>query len=359
MLILRSAVLEALAFASRVSGQITEDMKLVHLAPAGGQLSVYATDYDLSLRCLCDVDAQIPQIALPAKQFHDSVKSLGEEIAFEIDGTRVKLSSGGARFSLPFVEAVAPKAPEELAVLKATVKHADFVSALEAQLPLIPAHTDSKWQIQGIRIRVSPGFISIAATDGVRAGISVRPCDSEHAHEFIISRKAANEVHGLVRDSDEDVRLYWADSALSFGIGSNTLACKLLSGSFPAGVDSILKLVPEKTVKVESAPLIEAARRARIVAENEYSTTALAFKDGLLQLCCESPNGRFEQEVPVDFTGEMTFKLNARTFAELVSIRKGVIELGYSGDRKPVTLRNGAEGDIYAMATIAPVPVKQ
>jgi DNA polymerase-3 subunit beta len=288
-------------------------------------------------------------------------------VDFHVDGTRVSLTCGSARFSLPTMAVedypTLPTLPEETGRLAAEV----FAEAI-SQVAVAAGRDDTLPMLTGIRVEISGETVVLAATDRFRLAVreltwsAVSP-DIEAA--VLVPAKTLAEAAKASPDGSE-VRLSLGagsgvgrDGLLGISGDGKRSTTRLLDAEFP----KFRQLLPTEHTAVATvgvAELTDAIKRVALVAERG-AQIRMEFADGLLRLSAGADDvGRAEEDLPVEFAGDpLTIAFNPTYLTDgLGSLHSERVSFGFTTPSRPAVLRPASDDESYPQGS-GPFPAVQ
>ena len=139
-------------------------------------LEISGFDYEVSSRVRLDATADEPgRVLVPGRLLADIVRSLpAQPVDLRVEGTRVVLTCGPARFTLPTLPVedypALPAMPDVAGTLGSDV----FASAV-AQVALAAGRDDTLPVLTGVRFEIEGDQLTLAATDRYRLAVRTLP----------------------------------------------------------------------------------------------------------------------------------------------------------------------------------------
>jgi len=323
----RDALGEAVAFISRAlpSRPVLPALSGMLVEASDGDLTLSCFDYEVSARVRVDADVNAAGSALvPGRLLAEITRSLPAAAAeFASDGEVVNLRCGQAEFGLvclPMAEYPAlPESPEPVGAVDAGV-----LAGAVGQVAAAASRDDTLPMLTAICLDISGDVMTLAATDryrmaarespftpaepGIRAQALV-PARTmvEVARTFpaagpvTVAFEADKDATGA-RGGDDD-RPRPAEGLVSFESGDRRLTARLIAGEFIRyknrfGTDFACR------AELPAAPVIEAVRRAALVAERA-GPVRLSFRpDHVVIEAHAEGRARAAESVAAEFTGD-------------------------------------------------------
>jgi DNA polymerase III subunit beta len=334
-------------------------------------LKISGFDYEVSTEVQVPAEIASPgSVLVSGRLLSDITRSLpAKPVDVSVEGTRVSLICGSARFSLPTMAVedypTLPNLPEDTGMVAGDV----FAEAI-SQVAVAAGRDDTLPMLTGIRVEISGENVVLAATDRFRLAVrevtwSTAGPDTEAAvlvpaktlAEAAKTGTSGNEVH-LSLGSGPTVGKEGLLGIRSNGKRSTT---RLLDAEFP----KFRQLLPSEHTAVATigvAELTEAIKRVALVADRG-AQVRMEFDDGTLRLSAGADDvGRAEEDLPVEFAGEpLTIAFNPTYLTDgLSSLHSDRVSFGFTTPSKPAVLRPASADDSDATPTgSGPFPAKQ
>lgn len=244
------------------------------LDASGGVLNISSFDQDVAARV--DIDAAISaqgRTLVSGRLLADITRSLpAKPVQLELVGSHISLTCGRASFNLPTLPVEDyPRIPD-MPTTAGTVPGSLLAHAV-AQVAVAAGRDDTLPTLTGIRMEVEGSHITLAATDRYRLAVrefTWNPAAaSVSAQHLIPARTLADLAKSLSNVAEVTVALAASGSGeglIGFEGEGRRTSTRLLDGDFPK-YRSLLPSESACVAKVDTAELIEAAKRVALVAE--------------------------------------------------------------------------------------------
>jgi len=332
-------------------------------------LKISGFDYEVSAEVQVAAEIASPgSVLVSGRLLSDITRALpAKPVDVSVEGTRVSLVCGSARFSLPTMAVedypALPALPEETGVISSQL----FAEAI-GQVAVAAGRDDTLPMLTGIRVEISGEKVVLAATDRFRLAVreltwSTESADIEAA--VLVPAKTLAEAAKAGADGAEVHLSLGAGSAVGkeglLGIRSEgkRSTTRLLDAEFP----KFRQLLPAEhtaMVTVGVAELTEAIKRVALVADRG-AQVRMEFADDVLRLSAGADDvGRAEEDLPVAFLGDpLTIAFNPTYLTDgLSSLHSERVTFGFTTPSRPAVLRPAGEDDGSVGAT-GPFPAAQ
>ena len=355
----RDALADAVAWAAR-SLPIRPSVPvlaglLIEAGHEGLMLSTF--DYETSARATLTADVTEEGKALVSgRLLADICRSLpNKPVEMVIDGSRVSLTCGSARFSLQTMPVEDYPSLPDMPSATGTVQ-SDVFSHAVSQAVTAAGRDDMLPVLTGVRIEIDGSTISLLATDRFRLSQRELGWDPRTPDESVAALVPAKVLADTAKSltSGSEVTIALAAGGSGEGIigfegaaagGVRRTTTRLLDGEFPK-VRSLFPNEHQTVATVDKAALIESVKRVALVAERN-TAVQLAFSDGVLTLDAGSGDeAQASESIEATIDGEdITTGFNPQFLLDgLQAIEEPVVELAFTQASKPVVM-SGTSGD--------------
>jgi DNA polymerase-3 subunit beta len=330
-------------------------------------LTISGFDYEVSAEIRVAAEIASPgSVLVSGRLLSDITRALpAKPVEVAVEGTRMSLTCGSARFSLPTMNVedypTLPTLPEETGVLSADV----FGEAI-SQVAVAAGRDDTLPMLTGIRVEIAGETVVLAATDRFR--LAVRELrwstpNSEIQAAVLVPAKTLAEAAKTGAAGMEVHLALGAGSAVGkeglLGIRSDgkRSTTRLLDADFP----KFRQLLPTEHTAMASAnvgELTEAIKRVALVADRG-AQIRMEFSDNSLRLSASTDNiGRAEEDLLVDFAGDpLIIAFNPTYLTEgLSSLHSEKVSFGFTTSNKPAVLRPVVGDDVDVPSGNGPFP---
>ena len=317
-------------------------------------LTISGFDYDVSGEVVVPAEIASPgTVLVSGRLLSEITRALpAKPVDVSVDGNRVLLTCGSAKFSLPAMPVedypALPALPEETGVVPADV----FTEAV-AQVAVAAGRDDTLPMLTGIRVEISGDKVVLAATDRFRLAVreltwstSARDLD---AAVLVPAKTLAEAAKAVTPGSDVHLALgagaaVGEDRLLGIRSAGKRSTTRLLDTEFP----KFRQLLPTEhtaLATVSVAELAEAIKRVALVADRG-AQVRMEFGDGVLHLSAGADGvGMAEEDLAVEFVGEpLTIAFNPTYLTDgLGSLHCDRVTFGFTTSSKPAVLRPAGE----------------
>jgi len=318
---------------------------------AGEGLVLSSFDYETSARATIPADVSDEGRALVSgRLLADICRSLpNKPVEMTIDGAKVSLTCGSARFSLQTMPVEEYPSLPEMPAASGTVGSDLFANAV-SQAVVAAGRDDMLPVLTGVRVEIEGSSISLLATDRFRLShreLEWSPGTSDaSAAALVPARVLADTAKSLTSGSEVTIALSASgagDGIIGFegsaGGGVRRTTTRLLDGEFPK-VRSLFPAEHLTVARVDRAALVESVKRVSLVAERN-TAVQLAFSDGVLTLDAGSGDeAQASESLEASIKGEaITTGFNPQFLLDgLGAIEVPVVEMAFTQASKPAVM---------------------
>jgi len=327
---------------------------LIEAAGDGLELSTF--DYETSARATLSADVSDDGKALVSgRLLADICRSLpNKPVEMAIDGARVSLTCGSARFTLQTLPVEEYPTLPSMPTASGTVQSELFANAV-SQAVTAAGRDDMLPVLTGVRIEIDGSSISLLATDRFRLSqreLGWDPATPDESLAALVPAKVlADTAKSLTGGGQVTIAL--SSGGAGEGIigfegaalgGVRRTTTRLLDGEFPK-VRSLFPSEHQTVARVDRVALIESVKRVSLVAERN-TAVQLAFSDGVLTLDAGSGDeAQASESIEAAIDGaDITTGFNPQFLLDgLTAIEQDDVELAFTQASKPVVISGVTE----------------
>ncbi|MAU82950.1 DNA polymerase III subunit beta [Gordonia sp. Z-3] len=314
-------------------------------------LEVSGFDYEVSAQQSIGAEIAEPgKVLVSGRLLADITKALpNKPVDVSLDGSRVAISCGSAKFSLPTMPVEDyPELPTPPAVT-GTIPAQVFAEAI-GQVAVAAGKDDTLPMLTGVRVEIDGNRVVLAATDRFRLAVRElewQPTGAEATGAVLVPAKTLSESARTAGSGTGEISLAFGTGSSIGGEGimgilgeTKRNTTRLLDAEFPK-FRQLLPASHTAIATIDSAPLLDAIKRVALVAERG-AQVRMEFSDGLLVLTAGGDEaGKAEEELPVQFHGEpLTIAFNPGYLQDgLSAIGVPTVDFGFTTPSRPAVLR--------------------
>ena len=293
------------------------------------------------------------KVLVPGKLLAEISRSLpNKPITFTLEGSRVLVTSGNSKFTLPTLSVDEypnlPSLPDTTGVIASDV----FATAV-AQVAIAAGRDDSLPTLTGVHVEINEESVTFAATDRYRLAVReiqwqpTAPNTSTTA--LLRARTIADAAKSLT--GSKDVSLSFAPAASNdrltgFAGDGKTMTSRMLDGTFPP----YRHLLPQEittTALIEVATLLDSVRRVALVTDKTVPLR-LEFNNNVLSLeAGAGEEAQATEAIDILLTGEpISIAFNPTFLADgLTAVGTKFVQISFTGSNKPAILMGKNDKD--------------
>lgn len=310
-------------------------------------ITLTGSDLETSTKAILKADISAKgKVLVPGRLLAEIARALpNKPITFLLDGTRVLVTAGTAKFTLPTLSVneypTLPDLPETAGVIPSDV----FANAVN-QVAIAAGKDDSLPTLTGVHIEINQNKITLAATDRYRLAVRELNWQAKNneieANTLVRARTLADAAKSLTAHSQVTLALSPTGSnerLIGFLSELKTMTSRTLDGSFPP----FKHLLPTESVAeatIEVGPFLDSVRRVALVTDKTVPLR-LIFTNNSLQLeAGAGEDAQATEELEIIYTGEpISIAFNPQYLTDgLQAIGTPYVQINFTGASKPAVL---------------------
>ena len=324
---------------------------------AGNDITLSASDLETSAKSSFSADIKEKgRVLVPGRLLAEISRALpSKPVSFTLDGSRVLVTAGSAKFTLPTLPINEypnlPTMPETSGQIASDL----FATAVN-QVAVAAGRDDSLPTLTGIHVDINKETITFAATDRYRLAvreINWTPNNPEEATTALLRARTLADAAKTI-SSTKNISFAVAPSSsnerlIGFTTEQKSMTSRQLDGTFPP----YRHLLPSESIAtavIEVAALLDSVRRVALVTDK---TVPLRLKFGNNTLHLEAGAGdeaQATEEIQISYTGEpIDIAFNPTFLADgLNALGTSYVNIAFTGSNKPAVLsgKNKVDGEI-------------
>jgi DNA polymerase III subunit beta len=280
------------------------------LRAEGGQLSLSATDMEISLRVA--LEAQVEDegsVVVPGRLLVDIVRLLpaGEgTISHRAEEGVVELVCGSASYRLhTYAAEDFPRLPEVDDASAFSVDREAFVDTI-ARVGRSASRDESRPVLTGVLVRFEGDKLVMAATDSYRLSVKETGLSDGPGREVeaIVPARALSELARIAQGGEGGaIQVGVQENQVVFGVDDVWLTARRIDGQFP-NYKQLLPETFEAEVTMPREEFLDVVRRTSVLAQRK-SPLRLRFEDGELTVSAQTQDvGEAHESLPIAYSGE-------------------------------------------------------
>jgi DNA polymerase-3 subunit beta len=315
---------------------------------------VHLSGYDLETSGKAEVAADVKEegvVLVSGKLLSDIARALpNKPVTFSLEGNRVSVISGSAKFALPTLSVSdypnLPELPSETGRLSG-----DLFAEAVSQVAIAAGKDDSLPVLTGVYVEIEENKLVLAATDRYRLAVRELNWDAPRASASALIRArtlndAAKSLTGAKSVSISLAAATATERLIGFASEGKVMTSRMLDGTFPP-YRHLLPSERSATAIVEVAPFVDSVRRVALVADKTVPLR-LAFNPGALTLeAGVGDDAQATEEIEIAFDGEaLSIAFNPTFLLDgLAAVNSAYVEIAFTGGSKPAVLSGKSSAD--------------
>jgi DNA polymerase-3 subunit beta len=304
--------------ASVVSPKITMPvLNNVLIEASDGGVTFTTTNLDLGIRCKVQANiASEGAITLPAKKMATIVRSLpAANVDCELNGTRVRISSGSSHFEIMGLPAGDfPALPSLSEENKYVFPQSEFLRLLK-NVSYAQSHDENRYILNGVYFSIDGENLTIVATDGRRLSLMTRALDGpQGTANVIVPSKTIAEIERLLGQG-ENMWFSFNERQITFSIavqsdeksglvGDISVISKVIDGNYP-NFKQVIPRSTENRIKLDRQAALESIQRVALVASESKNSIRMRFTNNSLELSAVSAEyGEAHEKIAIQYEGK-------------------------------------------------------
>ncbi len=315
-------------------------------------ITLTGSDLETSTKAILKADISSKgKVLVPGRLLAEIARSLpNKPITFVLDGTRVLVTAGSAKFTLPTLSVNEypnlPELPETAGLITSDL----FTTAVN-QVAIAAGKDDSLPTLTGVHIEINKNNITLAATDRYRLAVRELTWQAKdgniEVNTLVRARTLADAAKSLTTHSQVTLALSPVASnekLIGFISELKTMTSRTLDGTFPP----FKHLLPSESVAqavIEVAPFLDSVRRVALVTDKTVPLR-LIFSHNSLQLeAGAGEEAQATEELAIIYNGEdINIAFNPTYLTDgLQAINAPFVQIDFTGASKPAVLTGKAE----------------
>lgn len=237
---------------------------------AGERLTLVGNCFELGIACTVDADIrETGAIVIQARMFGEIVRRLPDSlISLETSGTKVKIECMNSFFEIKGMEAesypMLSNFNEDTAV---TIPQGTFREMIR-QTMFAVSQDENRRIMTGVLLETKEGGMSLVALDGFRMAVSRTLIKSNEGMRVVIPGKNMSEIHKLLENSEEIVRIVKTGSMVKFEMANCRIVSKTIDGEF-MNYNGYIPTQYESVIIVNRKELEDGLDRASLITSDD------------------------------------------------------------------------------------------
>ena len=291
---------------------------LMEISPSS--LVLTGTNSDVSIQVNVDTEAseyeasETEKVCLRADMLSDMISRSGETLEFKVDGSKVRLKTDGAKYTINGINA-----------------------------------KDTRPILTGINISMKNGVLVALATDSYRLSRITSQRSETCEFNFTMPMSTYKLLKRVIRpDDSKEIDISVTDRDVSFRSDGVVIKSTLLDGGYP----EVNRLIPSSfryEVMLSKKELLNALQRGSIFKNDGIAVFKARITDGKFSLSTENKEfGDFGEELSAKTSGgDFSLAMSGNYAMDALSaIKSDEVIIDFVGDMKPVILKGSDDARI-------------
>jgi len=349
----RDSLVDAVNWVSKsISNRPITTALLGIVIDASEEITLSGSDLETSAKAKFKAEvSQKGKVLVPGRLLAEISRSLpAKPISFVLEGTRVLVSAGSAKFTLPTLPLSEYPTLPELPATSGSLNSDLFATAVN-QVAIAAGKDDSLPTLTGVFVEINKNQITLAATDRYRLAVRELTWSAQDANiettSLLRARTLADAAKSLIGTSQVTIALAPSttnEKLVGFISDGKTMTSRVLDGSFPP----FRHLLPSESTAdaiIEVAPFLDSVRRVALVTDKTVPLR-LNFSNNTLQL--EAGTGdeaQASEKLDINYKGEdINIAFNPTYLTDgLTAINTAFVHISFTGANKPAVLTGQTE----------------
>ena len=316
------------------------------------EITLSGSDLETSAKAKFKAEvSQKGKVLVPGRLLAEISRALpAKPVSFVLEGTRVLVSAGSAKFTLPTLPLSEYPTLPELPAASGSLNSDLFATAVN-QVAIAAGKDDSLPTLTGVFVEINKNQITLAATDRYRLAVRELTWSAQDANiettSLLRARTLADAAKSLIGSTQVVIALAPSttnEKLVGFISEGKTMTSRVLDGSFPP----FRHLLPNESTAdaiIEVAPFLDSVRRVALVTDKTVPLR-LNFSNNTLQL--EAGTGdeaQASEKLDINYKGEdINIAFNPTFLTDgLTAINTAFVHISFTGANKPAVLTGQTE----------------
>jgi DNA polymerase-3 subunit beta len=309
---------------------------------------------DLETTAKAKFAAQVSQkgkVLVPGRLLAEISRSLpAKPITFNLEGSRVLVSAGSAKFTLPTLPIAEYPTLPELPQTSGSLNSDLFAIAVN-QVAIAAGKDDSLPTLTGVFVEINQNQITLAATDRYRLAVRELNWSAQDAAiettSLLRARTLADAAKSLIGTSQVSIALApinTNEKLVGFISDGKTMTSRVLDGSFPP-FRHLLPSDSTASAVIEVAPFLDSVRRVALVTDKTVPLRLNFSNNTLVLEAGTGDEAQASEKLDINYKGEdINIAFNPTFLTDgLNAINAAFVHIAFTGANKPAVLTGQTE----------------
>jgi DNA polymerase-3 subunit beta len=282
----------------------------IHASLDGGELTFTATDQEITISLRIPVAGELDgALLIPARQFHDLVKELGNAGTIEVHADEhsqlVTVRTPTGSFEMKALDAAEfPTIPPFPDAQVASLRKEDM-SRMANKTVFAVSTEEYRPSMTGVFFQFNGDNVTAVATDGFRLSrVIVKAAEGASfpsGLEAIVPSRAVD----LLRRIDSDVEMAVSRTHARFTIGSMTITTRIIDEKYPP-YQNVIPSDNDKSLIINQREILSAIKRVSLFANSNTRHVRFSMEQSVLAVHSEDEDsgGKGTETIPCEFSGK-------------------------------------------------------
>lgn len=273
-----------------------------------GQLAVTATDLEVELVAVAEIDSQAEgEITVSGRKLLDICKALpeGAVVNVSLSGEKLSVKGGRSRFNLATLPAAEFPVVDDIKAGQVITVSQVVLGRLIEKTHFAMAQQDVRYYLNGMLLETGGTHLRAVATDGHRLSMCQADLEGSKLDEqqVIVPRKGVLELQRLMT-GDGEVNVELGANHVRIQLDGIRFTSKLIDGRFPE-YERVIPKESSNELKADRGEFRNALQRTAILSNEKYRGIRLVIRDSGVVLQAHNPEQEeAEEELTVEYGGE-------------------------------------------------------
>jgi DNA polymerase III subunit beta len=323
---------------------------------------------DLEVTGIVTIPARVADTSGPvtveASALLDLAKSVNDALTIDSTDSRMKITSGAAKFELPVLAgADFPALADMQNGEEIELSPSDILQMVRAVSYAMP-HGGEPAYCAGVNLAITKTSIDVTATNRIALASATLKRKGREQDSMLLPSKLVNACAQLAVGPDAlVVRLKWTSDHVAISLGRTTLIGRRPDTRFPDYAEWLNDDKHKYRLFANRAELMTAIRRVTPFTESTSKLIVMELSNDSARVISRRSNrGNSEDTVPIKFSGELRLGVGANhLLAALESIHTSAVEIALTdpGERATlIVLPVESEMDFSLVNIVVPITLK-
>lgn len=277
-----------------------------------GVLKITASDLETTLIGSLPVEnmEEAGLMAVPVKLMLDSLKEFSEQpLSIEANEStwEINISWKTGKLTIPGTSGLSyPNLPElksdnqqslsiDTGTLLCGINKTIFATADDEMRPVM----------NGVYFHFEAGNLTFVATDAHKLVKFVAPAETEITASFILPKKPANLLKGILGKEEEDISMEFDDKNVVFKLKNSTLICRLIEGNYP-NYNAVIPANNPNRIQIDRVELLNGIRRVAVCSNQATNLIKMDIESGTIHLTAQDLDFSVsaQESIPCEYEGD-------------------------------------------------------